>query len=81
MINLVLKAMTPLCESREGVQLFSQLFKLIESQPKPKGQTTAEEEEMQENIMWLVNSMVDQAETGSVVKVCLENRIVKIIAD
>lgn len=72
-INLVLKAMTPLCDSREGMQLFSQLFKLIE--------TNKGDEEMQENIMWLVNSMVDQAETNSVVKVCLDNNVVQIIAD
>lgn len=36
---------------------------------------------MQENIMWLVNSMVDQAESTSVIKVCLENRVVQIISD
>jgi hypothetical protein len=62
--------------------LFSHLFKLIESTtPKPASQVTGEEEEIQENIMWLINQMVDQAETTSVVKVCLESRVVQIIAD
>ena len=31
--------------------------------------------------MWLINSMVDQAETGSIVKVCMDNKVVQIIAD
>ena len=62
MITLVLKTMQGLCESSEGLQLFSQLFVLIEGN---KG-----DEEMQENIMWLINAMVEQTETQAVVAMC-----------
>ena len=65
--------MQTLCDCDEGLQLFSQLFSLIETH---KG-----DEEMQENIMWLVNAMVEQTETQGVISMCAKNNVIQIIAD
>jgi hypothetical protein len=37
------------------------------------------DEEMQENIIWLVNAMVEQGE--NVVDVCIENQVVALISN
>jgi hypothetical protein len=47
--------MSQLCDYDEGLTLFGQLFRLIE--------TNKGDEEMQESVMWLVNAMVEQAES------------------
>ena len=39
------------------------------------------DEEMQENIIWLVNSIVEQGNSQNVIQVCIENKVVGIIAD
>lgn len=50
-INLIVTSMDLLCESNEGIQLFEELFKMLDY--------TKIGEEMQESVMWLVNSMVE----------------------
>ena len=50
-INLIVNSMDILCETKEGIQLFDVLFKML-NQSKI-------EEEMQESVMWLINSMVE----------------------
>jgi len=72
-INLVLKSMELLCNSEEGKNLFTQLFRLIEMNKA--------DEDVQENIIWLVNSMIDQGETQNVIEVCLTNHIVHIVSE
>jgi hypothetical protein len=54
-INLIIRSMEILCDSKEGGQLFSSLFRMIDN--------IKTDEEMQESIIWLVNSMVEQGET------------------
>ncbi len=36
---------------------------------------------MQENIMWLINAMVEQTETQAVIAICVQNNVLRIIAD
>lgn len=67
-INLLLNSAGELCDQKEGIKLFHQLFKLIDMNKS--------DEELQENILWLVNSMVESAESQSVVEVCSKNGIV-----
>lgn len=62
-----------LCESKEGISVIGQLLKMIDH--------IKTDEEMQENIIWLVNSMVEQGESQNVIKICLESKVVGIIAE
>ena len=50
-INLIVTSMDLLCDSDKGIHLFEELFKMLENSKIG--------EEMQESVMWLVNSMVE----------------------
>jgi hypothetical protein len=62
-----------LCETNQGIQLFDVLFKML-NQNKI-------EEEMQESVMWLINSMVELGETQNVIQVCFDHQVVSLISD
>jgi hypothetical protein len=62
-----------LCETKQGIQLFDVLFKML-NQNKI-------EEEMQESVMWLINSMVELGETQNVIQVCIDHQVVSLISE
>jgi hypothetical protein len=72
-INLIVTSMEILCESKQGIQLFEVLFKML-NQNKI-------EEELQESVMWLINSMVELGETQNVIQVCIDHQVVSLISD
>jgi len=49
-VNLTVASMEFLCETKQGIQLFDELFKFLEHSKIG--------EEMQESVMWLIYSMV-----------------------
>jgi hypothetical protein len=72
-INLIVTSMEILCETKQGIQLFDVLFKML-NQNKI-------EEEIQESVMWLINSMVELGETQNVIQVCIDHQVVSLISD
>jgi hypothetical protein len=72
-INLVVASMDILCETKQGIQLFDVLFKML-NQSKI-------EEEMQESVMWLINSMVELGETQNVIQLCIDHKVVSLISE
>jgi hypothetical protein len=52
--------------------LFDELFKLLEHSKVG--------EEMQESVMWLIYSMVEQGQTQNVVQVCIDHEVVTLIS-
>lgn len=71
MLNFVIRSIDIICTSKQGIQLLTQILKLMDH--------IRTDEEMQENIIWLVNAMVEQGE--NVVDVCIENQVVALISN
>jgi hypothetical protein len=71
MLNFVIRSIDIISKSKQGIQLLTQILKLMEH--------IRTDEEMQENIIWLVNAMVEQGE--NVVDVCIENQVVALISN
>jgi hypothetical protein len=71
MLNFVIRSIDIISKSKQGIQLLTQILKLMEH--------IRTDEEMQENIIWLVNAMVEQGE--NVVDVCIENQVVALITN
>ena len=62
-MNLIVNSVDLICSSNQGIQLLSEILKMMEH--------IRTDELMQENIIWLVNSMFEQGE--NVIEVIIEN--------
>jgi len=51
LINLLVRSIDVLCNSKDGISVIAQILKIIDH--------IKTDEEMQENIIWFVNSMVE----------------------
>lgn len=72
-VNLIVASMDILCETKQGIQIFDVLFKMLNQ--------TKIEEEMQESVMWLINSMVELGESQNVIQVCIDHKVVSLISE